>query len=105
MKAKIILLNWGLSLCLVACLDTERSPMWSVLLMFAWFSGSSLLLAYADRRGWMDKIKKTLKQQTTIMNKQYVTGREETEEEISLSSKGLHICENPHNNFKPDADV
>jgi hypothetical protein len=60
MKAKLILINWCLSLCGL-CMDTERSPLWAVLLMVAWFAGSTLLLNYADRRGWMNGIVKRYK--------------------------------------------
>jgi len=60
MKAKLILINWGLSF-MGLCVDTERSPMWAVLLMLGWFAGSSLLLVYADRRGWMNGIRKQFK--------------------------------------------
>ena len=57
MKAKLILINWILSFTGL-CIDTERSPLWAVLLMVGWFAGSSLLLKYADRRGWMNDIRK-----------------------------------------------
>jgi hypothetical protein len=60
MKAKIILVNWCLSF-FGLCIDTERSPLWAVLLMVAWFVGSSLLLKYADKRGWMNEIIKRYK--------------------------------------------
>jgi hypothetical protein len=60
MKAKLILINWMLSF-MSLCIDTERSPLWAVLLVAAWFAGSSLLLKYADRRGWMNDICKRLK--------------------------------------------
>jgi len=60
MKAKLILTNWALSF-MGLCIDTERSPLWAVLLMFGWFAGSSLLLWYADRRGWMNGIRKRFK--------------------------------------------
>jgi hypothetical protein len=56
MKAKLILINWCFSLCGL-CIDTERSPLWAVLLMVAWFAGSSLLLKYADKHSWMEKYK------------------------------------------------
>jgi len=55
MKAKLILINWALSFTGLS-VDTERSLLWAVLLMFGWFVGASLLLAYADRRGWMNDI-------------------------------------------------
>jgi hypothetical protein len=57
MKAKLIIANWLLSFMGLS-IDTERSPMWASLLMVAWFLGASLLLNYADRRGWMDKAMK-----------------------------------------------
>jgi hypothetical protein len=60
MKAKLILINWGLSFTGL-CIDTERSPLWAVLLMVGWFAGSSLLLKYADKKGWMNKIVKRYK--------------------------------------------
>lgn len=56
MKAKIILVNWGLSLCGLGCVDTERSAMWAVMAILGWFVASTLFLRYADRRGWMDKV-------------------------------------------------
>jgi hypothetical protein len=61
MKAKLILLNWGLSLCAVGCVDMECSPLWAVLLLLAWFAVSSLLLKYADWRGWLTGIVKRYK--------------------------------------------
>jgi hypothetical protein len=61
MKAKIILINWALSLCAVGCIDTETSSLLAVMLIVAWFVGSSLLLKSADKRGWMDKIVKRYK--------------------------------------------
>jgi hypothetical protein len=42
-------------------IDTERSPLWAVMLMVAWFAGSSLLLKVADKRGWMNEIVKRYK--------------------------------------------
>jgi hypothetical protein len=60
MKAKLILINWALSF-MGLCIDTERSPLWAVLLMVAWFAGSSLLLKYADKKGWMNEIVKRYK--------------------------------------------
>ena len=60
MKAKLILINWLLSI-MGLCIDTERSPLWAFLLMVAWFAGSSLLLRFADRRGWMNDIRKRYK--------------------------------------------
>lgn len=56
MKAKIILINWCLSFVGLS-IGTERSPLWAVLVMVAWFFLSSLLLKYADKKGWMNNIK------------------------------------------------
>jgi len=56
MKAKLILINWILSFMAACCLDLDRSSMTGILVIVAWFAGSSLLLKYADKRGWMDEI-------------------------------------------------
>ncbi|MCL2651146.1 MAG: hypothetical protein FWD60_09020 [Candidatus Azobacteroides sp.] len=61
MKTKLVLINWILSF-MGLCIDTERSPLWAVLLMFVWFAGSSLLLIYADKRGRLNDIRKRYKQ-------------------------------------------
>ncbi|MDR0864997.1 MAG: hypothetical protein LBO74_08705 [Candidatus Symbiothrix sp.] len=60
MRAYLILINWALSF-MGLCIDTEQSPIWAVLLMVAWFFGSTILLIYADKRGWMDDIVKRFK--------------------------------------------
>jgi len=60
MKAKLILINWMLSF-MGLCIDMEHSPLWAVLLMVGWFAGATLLLKYADKRGWMDDIVKRYK--------------------------------------------
>lgn len=60
MKAIIILVNWTLSFVGLS-VDTETTPLWIVMLLLGWFIGSSLILNYANRRGWMDKIIKYLK--------------------------------------------
>jgi hypothetical protein len=60
MKAKIILINWVISF-MGLCVDTERSPLWAVLLCVGYFFGSCLLLKYADRKGCMDEIMNKLK--------------------------------------------
>jgi len=57
MRATLILLNWMLSLCGLS-IDTERSPFWAVALMVGWFAGATLLLKYADRKGWMNEFNK-----------------------------------------------
>lgn len=60
MRAHLILINWLFSLMGLS-IDTERSPLWAVLLMVTWFATASLLLKYADKKGWMDKIAKRYK--------------------------------------------
>ena len=60
MKAKIILINWCLSF-IGLCIDTEQSPLWAVLVAVGWFCLSSLLLKYADKKGWLNNIVKRYK--------------------------------------------
>lgn len=60
MRAYIILVNWTLSF-MGLCIDTDYSPLWAVLVAFIWFIVSSLLLIFANKRGWMDKIVKRFK--------------------------------------------
>jgi hypothetical protein len=60
MKAKLILINWCLSFCGL-CIDTDHSPLWAVLIAVGWFFLSSLLLKYADKKGWMNEIVKRYK--------------------------------------------
>jgi len=60
MKAKLILINWCLSFCGLS-IDTERSPLWAVLIMVAWFVAATLLLKNADKHGWMNEIVKRYK--------------------------------------------
>jgi len=60
MKAKLICINWMLSFCGLS-IDTEHSPLRAVLLIVAWFTGSTFLLWYAGKRGWMDEIIKRYK--------------------------------------------
>lgn len=37
-------------------IDTERSPLWAVLLVVSWFIISALLTRAAFRKGWMKKM-------------------------------------------------
>lgn len=60
MKAKLILINWCLSF-FGLCIDMEHSPLWAVLIAVGWFFISSLLLKYADKKGWMNEIVKRYK--------------------------------------------
>jgi len=61
MKAKLILINWLLSFTAIGCLDMDHSSMVGILLILAWFSGSTLLLRYSGKRGWMKDIIKRYK--------------------------------------------
>ena len=56
----MIIGNWVLSFVGLS-VDTERTPLWVCLLMVEWFAGSTLLLNYADRKGWLDKVVKRFK--------------------------------------------
>jgi hypothetical protein len=60
MKAKLILINWCLSLCGL-CIDTERSPLGAVLIVVVWFCLSTILLKHADKKGWLKEIIKHYK--------------------------------------------
>ena len=60
MKAKIILINWCLSL-FGLCVDTDNNPLWIVFIAVAWFVLSTLLLKYADKKGWLKNIYKQIK--------------------------------------------
>ena len=51
MKAKLILINMVLSFSALS-VDTERTPLWAVLLIVAWFLSSALLFKYAYVKGW-----------------------------------------------------
>jgi len=57
MKAKAILVNWLLSF-MGLCIG---SPFLAAMIGVSWFIGSSFLLVYADRRGWMNEIRKRYK--------------------------------------------
>ena len=50
-----ILLNWSLSFFGLS-VDTCHSPMWAVMVMVGWFCGSSLLVIYANKRGWLNGV-------------------------------------------------
>lgn len=55
MKAKLIILNWCLSFSGLY-VDTEKSTLVAVLLLFAWFILSSLLIRHAYNKGWLNSI-------------------------------------------------
>ena len=61
MKAILILINWALSFLAILCLDMDHSSMWIVLFICGWFCGSSVLMNYAEKHGWMEKIEKRFK--------------------------------------------
>lgn len=54
MKAILVLINFLLSFAALS-IDTERSPIWAVLLVVAWFVISTLLIRYAFRKGWLGR--------------------------------------------------
>ncbi len=60
MKSKIILINWILSF-MALCIDTEESSLLAVMIVFAWFSVSTILFVRAQNRGSFIKIEKILK--------------------------------------------
>lgn len=60
MKAKIILINWLFSFMALS-IDTEKSSFLSVMIVFAWFSISTLIFLRAQRRGDFRKIEKRFK--------------------------------------------
>jgi hypothetical protein len=61
MRAGLIWINWVLSLFAVGSIETEGSSLWAVVVLAAWFFGSSFLLKVADRRGWMAGFEKRFK--------------------------------------------
>lgn len=60
MKAKAILTNWILSFMALS-MDTEESSFIAVIIVFAWFAASSIILMLAQRRGAFRKIEKRFK--------------------------------------------
>lgn len=57
MKAKLILLNFILSWFGLA-IDTEHSPLWTCLIVIAWFIVSGVLFLHATRRDYFRDIEK-----------------------------------------------
>ena len=51
------MVNW-LASFMGLCVDTERTALWICLVLYGWFLGATMLLNYADRRGWMDELMK-----------------------------------------------
>jgi hypothetical protein len=66
MKAILILINWGFSLCSL-CI-TDNSPLWAVWLLLAWFAFSTLLLKRGDRKGVFDNIKRKYNKWINLRN-------------------------------------
>lgn len=60
MKNKIILINWVISF-MALCIDTEKSSFIAVMIVFAWFTVSTILFVRAQNRGSLIKIEKILK--------------------------------------------
>lgn len=59
-KSKSILINWILSFTALS-IDTEESSFLAVIIVFAWFAASSIILILAQRRGAFRKIEKQFK--------------------------------------------
>ena len=57
MKAKLIAINWA---CSFMGLMVEE-PIWVFLIGYFWFLGSTMLMIYADRNGWMKEFDKQYK--------------------------------------------
>jgi len=57
MKSKLILINWMLSFIGLS-IDTEKSSLVAVMIMFLWFIISSLILISAEKRGIFNQVKK-----------------------------------------------
>lgn len=60
MKAYFILINWMLSFMALST-DTENSSFVAVMVVFAWFAISSIILIRAQRRGTLRNIEKRFK--------------------------------------------
>ncbi len=60
MKAYFILINWMLSFMALS-IDTENSSFVAVMIVFAWFAISSIILIHAQRRGTLRNIEKRFK--------------------------------------------
>jgi hypothetical protein len=61
MRAKLIVINWLLALMGVSGIDWDRTGALVFLLVIGWFLAASLVLLYADRRGWMKGFNKQYK--------------------------------------------
>lgn len=60
MKDYFILINWILSFMALS-IDTEESSLMAVMIVFAWFATSSIILIRAQRSGTLRKIEKRFK--------------------------------------------
>lgn len=49
MKARLIIINMALSFAGLS-VDTEKTPLWAILILVAWFIASALLMSYAYRK-------------------------------------------------------
>jgi hypothetical protein len=61
MKAILIVSNWLVSLTMPGTVDMDASPLWASAAAILWFASAGLLLNYANRRGWMNKLNRQLK--------------------------------------------
>jgi hypothetical protein len=60
MKAIAIVSNWLIALLFAGSIDTEASPLWASMLAVLWFAAASLLLRFAHRRGWLNRLNRFL---------------------------------------------
>ena len=60
MRAYIILINWCLSFMALS-IDTEKSHFVAVMIVFTWFTISTMVLIRAHKRGTLRKIEKRFK--------------------------------------------
>ena len=56
MKSFLIELNVALSLIGIITVDTEKSSLTAIILLFLYFSSSVILYLYASRKGWVKNI-------------------------------------------------
>lgn len=57
MKSNIILINWIFSF-IALCIDTEKSSLLAVMIIFTWFLVSTIFFIRAQKRGMFRKIEK-----------------------------------------------
>ena len=55
-KSFLIELNLALSFVGICTLDTEKSSIWAILILFFYFAFSVTLYIYASRKGWISQL-------------------------------------------------